>query len=546
MLHDILVDLLPKVDLRVRRQLSEQLGAMQKPPPELMSLLVHDVIEVSGPLLEHAAVSDEDLIDVVKVGSDEQREKIARRAHLPRQVRETLEKAERRKRAVAEARDRKTDDIDSARPEATVVQAFTASVSDGHTRVSPQSPAVNAIIGETRVFEDIIRATVDWTFETGRDFEITHLSDTATRAFGRPAKSLKGRLLTDVCTLADPRKPSSSLQAILDRRRPFRNLIVETRDSIERTQGWWLSAVPSFDLHTGRFNGFRGTAREVLETDRMSVVNDNSRPPTHRARPAAPAQAERPAPNNHHHEIIVSPVARNIDKEAADLIQTLSHELRTPLNAILGFSEMIDHETWGPVSDEYHDKTKVILQSAQSLKNAITDVLDAAKIRAGKQHVGPKFFSLATVLKTSIEDVRPEAKLQRVTLLPPQLAKDVPMLNDPEYLERCIRKILAYAISDSRPGESLQVTAVRTTNHRVNIDIPLHGLPRSMKKKSVVAEITAQDPKESDSVGFSLSIAADLAQAIGGEIRLISDEGPTTILRLTIGDYPVEAPESAA
>jgi signal transduction histidine kinase len=549
-LHDILVDLLPKVDLRVRRQLSEQLSAMQKPPAELLSLLVHDVIEVSGPLLDHAAVSEEDLIDIVKVGSDAHREKISHRPHLSPRVRAALEKSKQKDESLAE---KHTAPPTPSKSETTPTrgveqQQKSPPASFASTRAAPVDPVISAPasapMGVKRVFEDIIRSTVDWTWETGRDGEITYLSDASIRAFGRPARSLTGFHLADYCSLTDNTGPVMNLQDLLGWRRPFRNLVAETRDTVEQHRLWSLCGVPGFDLHNGRFTGFRGTAREMtgasaaLSLAEAPLLDEIERQPPapEKSKPRDPAALK---------EILVAPIAQNIDKNAADMIQNLSHELRTPLNAILGFSEMIDHETWGPVSEKYHDKTKIILRSAQNLKNAITDVLDVAKIRAGKQYVTPKFFSLAAILRTSLNEVRKEAEAEKVTLSTLELAIDIPLLNDPDYLERCIVKMLTYVIHRATAGENLWLKVERSADRNINIDIPLLGPPPAALKSGLPAREKSAEESEG-STAFALSVAADLALAIGGEIRLITQADQTVILRLTVGDYPVVTPELRA
>src|SRR3546814_1711021 len=63
----------------------------------------------------------------------------------------------------------------------------------------------------------------------------------------------------------------------------------------------------------------------------------------------------------------------------------MSHELRTPLNAIIGFSEIMLHELHGKLgSDRYHGYTRDIHQSGRHLLEIINDILDLAKVEAGK------------------------------------------------------------------------------------------------------------------------------------------------------------------
>jgi PAS domain-containing protein len=619
LLHDILVDLLPKVDLRVRQQLAEQLTTTVAPPPELLSLLVHDVPEVSDCLLDHPDVTDGDLMYIIEGGDDARLNKISNRANLSPQLRKALAKAWLRKSDLPEAKtgspitlEEKPGETwpeDPSQPEGLsqkeppeflsvvpkeepapaekIAHLPIAAADPGKNAVPDNTPVPektvtdkssaaekpltsaalsavkankdaenNKLIDATEIFavetnflQDVTRSAIDWTWETGRDGLITHLSDQSLRAFGQPARLMTGLDLNDYCRLTAVEGQPRNLHSLLQRWRPFRDIRILTTDTIGQERHWLMSGVPCFELYSGRFTGFCGAACEIAEDAKAAAPADVTylAAAEQQKTPATAKDFKQPAPAKAKQDIIISSAAKNIDKNTAELIQTLSHELRTPLNAILGFSEMIDLETLGPVSETYHEKIRVILRSAHHLKNVITDVLDVARLRAGKQHLSPRFFSLSAVLRVSFEAVRKDAEARNIILLPPQLARDVPLLNDPEYIERCLIKILTYIISHATPCETLWLTVRPAADRKVNIDLPLLG-----RAGAGAADQQPESPREektglpgnNGSIAFALSVAADLAQVIGGEIHYNTESAQGPFLRLTLGDYPITTPKS--
>ncbi len=601
MLHDILVDLLPKVDLRVRRELAGQLYSMPSPPPELINLLVHDVIEVSGPLLEHATVPEETLLEVIKNGSIDHLNWIAKRKELSDNVRKALKKALRKAEATvgdngkpehpknapagheqnlkaeeiakAPKRAESADDHQAQAQSATIRHTGSQKNSADKSKVTKQTIDRSERVDPKR-FQDITRSSTDWTWETGRAGDINSLSDSAYIAFGRPAQTMRGFYLGDYCLACDPDLPYQDLQDILDLRRPFRSIDIMTTDRLGRDRYWQVSGVPRFDLGTGRFLGFRGTATEA---DLMAPAHNNHAPDSNLERsalaePVSDFGSGPEQPRGDHQNTLdvyndvkttpnrqiadypgmYSASADNTDttmlgtsvpgtqenaqseaeKRAAETVQNLSHEFRTPLNAILGFSEMIDHETLGPVNDQYHEQTRKILHSAHHLKNVITDVLDAAKLKAGKQAVRPRFISLKSVVKTCVSDVRKHAAVRKIELAEFQSDQDITLLNDGEAIQRCLVKVLVTAIDWAKGDQPLSIRmAVDNHLRQAILSIPLFG-------RSPEPEANWPPGTKACQGSYALLVASQIAQTIGAKLEILSGTGRSSHVRLTIVDFP--------
>ena len=92
----------------------------------------------------------------------------------------------------------------------------------------------------------------------------------------------------------------------------------------------------------------------------------------------------------------------------------MSHELRTPLNAIIGFSEVMEHEMFGPLgAQRYIEYTRLIHESGGHLLELINGILDMSKIEAGKFELSEEIFDLEDVT-TQIAALREAAGRQRI------------------------------------------------------------------------------------------------------------------------------------
>ena len=94
----------------------------------------------------------------------------------------------------------------------------------------------------------------------------------------------------------------------------------------------------------------------------------------------------------------------------------MSHELRTPLNAIIGFSEVLLEKMFGDVNERQEEYLNDILSSGQHLLSLINDILDLAKVEAGKMELELSMFDLRHVLEGSLVMVKERALAHGLTL----------------------------------------------------------------------------------------------------------------------------------
>ena len=93
-----------------------------------------------------------------------------------------------------------------------------------------------------------------------------------------------------------------------------------------------------------------------------------------------------------------------------------SHELRTPLNAIVGFAEMMRGGVFGPLPERYQEYAELIHEGGRNLTLIVDDVLDLARLEAGKYEIYPEIVSLTDLADEAVRFMADEAERKAITL----------------------------------------------------------------------------------------------------------------------------------
>ncbi len=315
-LLEILRILRPKVDIGVRRELSGHLYSMEHPPQGLLDLLLDDVDEVSGPLLDYAAIPEQTMIRLTEEAPIEVISRLKRRHDLPPRVRARIDDRFAKPRAPRETVQPQPEpvtapapDVAAQREQEPAAVAAPAKPDKPASAAPPEFeelghiPAIQApyypdiaALGETLAdmarrnteFRDFVRTSSEWQWETDREGRITYLSDGAARALGRPVSSLLERPLTEVIQASEGTagQEAAVIWQALDRRSAFDELAIATQ-GFDGTCAWKLAAVPVFDLDSGRFQGYRGVAEAMTSLPALGLPA-NSNAPRRRAKSETP------------------------------------------------------------------------------------------------------------------------------------------------------------------------------------------------------------------------------------------------------------------
>ncbi|MBX9655941.1 HAMP domain-containing protein [bacterium] len=222
----------------------------------------------------------------------------------------------------------------------------------------------------------------------------------------------------------------------------------------------------------------------------------------------------------------------------SEFLATVSHELRTPLNSILGFGDLLaEVDTLDPKQKRWIQN---IQTSGKNLLSLINDVLDLAKLEAGKMQVHVEEFSLRDVVEAQIQIMKPLADKKNIAL-DTDIAPSIPILRqDSTKLQQILSNLLSNAIKFTPEGGQIRVVAKGENSH-VSISVVDNGVGIAPEDQKLIFEKFRQTEstltRKYGGTGLGLSIVRELVKLLGGdEVQLVSElgRGSTFTIRLPI------------
>jgi len=145
--------------------------------------------------------------------------------------------------------------------------------------------------------------------------------------------------------------------------------------------------------------------------------------------------------------------AEHASRSKSEFLAHMSHELRTPMNAVIGFSQMMSSEIFGPVgSPKYHEYLNDIATSGQHLLQVVNNVLDLAKVEAGKWEMQEEVVGIRELCLAATQMVRERARSAGIVI---EIARDAPELSvcaDPRLLRQILINLVINSIKFTEPG----------------------------------------------------------------------------------------------
>ena len=208
----------------------------------------------------------------------------------------------------------------------------------------------------------------------------------------------------------------------------------------------------------------------------------------------------------------------------SEFLASMSHELRTPINAIVGYAALLLEGMFGPLTDQQREPLDRSRAAADHLRALIDDILDLAKIEAGKMQFNLEELDLTEVLRDVTQQMEPMVRRKSLSYST-DIAPDAPkIVSDRTKLKQILLNLLSNALKfTNRGGVSV---VVRPHAMGVRIDINDTGIGISPQHLSVIWEdfrqVDQSRTREFGGTGLGLSITKKLVERLGGAISVES------------------------
>ena len=245
-------------------------------------------------------------------------------------------------------------------------------------------------------------------------------------------------------------------------------------------------------------------------------------------------------------------------KEAAEaasrsksaFLANMSHELRTPLNAIIGFSELIQSEAFGPVANErYRSYAEDIRSSGAHLLSIVNDMLDLARIEAGKTDLREEPIDLADLIEQSVglATVGQNGSRRRIDI---SLEEDLPRFKgDRRALMQVLVNLLSNAVKFTRDDGRIGVAVWRDSGS-VAIEVSDDGIGMPKSEISIVLQPFGQaesnQRRAHQGTGLGLPLSRSLVELHGGQFKIESEPGVGTVVSMVFPPERCEKPRDQA
>ncbi len=215
----------------------------------------------------------------------------------------------------------------------------------------------------------------------------------------------------------------------------------------------------------------------------------------------------------------------------------MSHEFRTPIGATLSIARLLLDHVDGPLTPEQERQVEFIQMTCQEFSNMVDDLLDLAKIEAGRVDISPEWFEmmdLFTALRGMFKPILDNDELSLVF----EEAEGLPRLyTDDRKLSQILRNFISNALKFTARGE-VRVSAVREAGDMVRFSVSDTGIGIAQEHISALfndfTQVDAPIQKRLRGTGLGLALSKQLASLLGGSIEVTSVVGEGSVFSVIV------------
>ena len=219
---------------------------------------------------------------------------------------------------------------------------------------------------------------------------------------------------------------------------------------------------------------------------------------------------------------------RRISDAKTSFLSNMSHEFRTPLNSILSLSQILMQRLDGDLTPDQEKQIAYIRDSAQGLQEMVNDLLDIAKVEAGKIDVKPREFEIEDLFGALRGMLKPILQTSSVELVFEDVAELPTMFTDEGKISQILRNLISNALKFTERGE-VRVSARLEDGETIVFSVADTGIGIAPENQERVfeefAQVESKLQKRIKGTGLGLPLSRNLAHLLGGNISLHSEVG---------------------
>jgi signal transduction histidine kinase len=222
-------------------------------------------------------------------------------------------------------------------------------------------------------------------------------------------------------------------------------------------------------------------------------------------------------------------------RHKSDFLATMSHELRTPLNSIIGFSEVLQEQMFGELNERQLAYVEDVLKAGRHLLELINDVLDLAKVEAGRMELELSEVSLPDLLRSAVSMHSERAGRGGIVLALSTEPAEITITADERRVRQIVFNLLSNAVKFTPPDGRVDIAA-RLDDGHVEIAVADTGPGISAEDHEMIFEEFEQttDGRSAEGTGLGLPLSRKLVELHGGRLWVESEPGRGSTFRFTL------------
>ena len=229
------------------------------------------------------------------------------------------------------------------------------------------------------------------------------------------------------------------------------------------------------------------------------------------------------------------------NRHKSEFLANVSHELRTPLNAIIGFSEVLLEKMFGELNEKQNEYVDDILSSGRHLLSLINDILDLAKIEAGRMELELTKFDLPSAVENALILVRERVSRRGIKLERMIDEKLSEFVGDERKIKQVLLNLLSNAVKFTPEGGKIHVEA-RLTDGSVIVSVADTGIGVAPEDQETIFEefrqVGTTYAHKREGTGLGLTLTRKFVEMHGGKIWVESEVGKGSKFTFTLPIKP--------